>query len=52
MPRGALDRVERELLASPRFDVVYHNEDASVFRLDRAAAPVTNLAPEPRRSLR
>lgn len=35
LPRGSLDRIEDALLASPRFDVVYHDRDASVFRLDR-----------------
>jgi hypothetical protein len=33
LPRGSLDRIERALLASPRFQVVYHDADASVFRL-------------------
>jgi hypothetical protein len=35
LPRGSLDRIEKALLASPRFDVVYHDEDASVFRSAR-----------------
>jgi hypothetical protein len=33
MPRGSLDRIERALLASPRFRVVYRNRDATVFSL-------------------
>jgi hypothetical protein len=32
LPRGSLDRVEEALLESPRFEVLYHDEDASVFR--------------------
>lgn len=33
MPRGALDRVEKALRASPRFRVAYENRDAVVFTL-------------------
>jgi len=35
LPRGSLSKIERELLASPRFKVVVHNPDAIVFRVDR-----------------
>jgi hypothetical protein len=38
LPRGSLQRVEAKLLASPRFDVVYHDRDATVFRLHRERA--------------
>jgi hypothetical protein len=38
LPRGSLDRIEEALLASPRFEVLYHDEDASVFRSARRAA--------------
>jgi hypothetical protein len=34
-PPGAVDRLERALLASPRFRVVYRNDDATLFRLRR-----------------
>ena len=33
LPPGALDRLERQLLASPKFKVLYHDQDASVFTL-------------------
>ncbi len=36
LPRGALDRIERVLLASSRFTVLYHDVDASVFTVARA----------------
>jgi hypothetical protein len=36
LPRGSLARIEDALLTSPRFETVYHDQDASVFRLDRA----------------
>jgi hypothetical protein len=32
-PPGAVDRLERALLASPRFRVVYRNDDATLLRL-------------------
>jgi hypothetical protein len=35
LPRGSLARVEDALLTSPRFETVYHDRDASVFRLAR-----------------
>jgi hypothetical protein len=35
LPRGSLARVEDTLLSSPRFETVYHDRDASVFRLRR-----------------
>jgi hypothetical protein len=34
-PPGAVDRLKRALLASPRFRVVYRNDDATLFRLRR-----------------
>jgi hypothetical protein len=34
-PPGAVDRLERALLASPKFGVVYRNDDATLFRLRR-----------------
>jgi O-antigen/teichoic acid export membrane protein len=33
LPRGSLDRIERALLASPHFRVVFRNRDATVFSL-------------------
>jgi hypothetical protein len=33
LPRGSLGRIERALLASPKFEVVYHDKDASLFKL-------------------
>jgi hypothetical protein len=33
LPRGSLDRIEAALLKSPRFDVVYHDRDATLFRV-------------------
>ncbi len=35
LPRGSLARVERAVLASPRFVVVYHSDDATVVRVKR-----------------
>ncbi len=35
---GALETVIAKLIASPRFDLVYSNRDAKIFRLSRAAA--------------
>ena len=43
MPRGSLARIERTLLAHPRFKVVVHNRDAVVFRVDR---PVAKTGPK------
>jgi hypothetical protein len=37
LPRGSLTRIENALLASPRFEVVYHDRDATLFTLKRAA---------------
>ena len=34
-PKGALDRIESALLASPQFEVLYHDRDASVFTVGR-----------------
>jgi hypothetical protein len=34
-PRGAVERLEQALLASPRFRVVYRNDDATLLRLRR-----------------
>lgn len=34
-PRGTLDRIERVLLGSPRFTVLYHDADASVLTVAR-----------------
>lgn len=39
LPRGSLDRIERALLASRQFQVVYHDADASVFRLRHHYSP-------------
>ncbi len=39
LPKGSLDRIERALLASPRFQTVYHDADASVFRLRHTGSP-------------
>jgi hypothetical protein len=36
-PKGALDRVERTLLGSPFFQVVWHDRDASVLTVARGA---------------
>ena len=36
LPSGALDRLERQLLASPKFRTLYHDKDASVFTLTGA----------------
>ena len=36
LPRGALNRVERALLASHRFDVLYHDDDALLVTVDRS----------------
>jgi hypothetical protein len=33
LPRGSLGRIEKALLASPKFEVVYHDKDASLFKL-------------------
>ncbi len=35
LPRGSLGRLEAALLASPKFQVVYHDRDATVFRVHR-----------------
>ncbi len=35
LPRGALARIERDLLASPRFVVLYHDADATAFTVAR-----------------
>jgi hypothetical protein len=39
LPRGSLAKIEAALLASPRFQVVYHDEDASLFRVHRDDIP-------------
>jgi hypothetical protein len=36
LPRGALARVEAAVLASPRFQVLYHDKDATLVRVKRA----------------
>jgi hypothetical protein len=33
LPKGALSEIESVLLASPRFDAVFRNRDATVFKL-------------------
>jgi hypothetical protein len=38
LPPGSLDRIERALLASPRFEAVFRNRDATVFTLARSTA--------------
>jgi hypothetical protein len=38
LPKGALDRIENELLASPFFQVVWHDRDASVLTVARGTA--------------
>ncbi len=40
LPAGALDRIERALLASSRFVVLYHDADASAFTVVRLTASV------------
>ena len=40
LPSGALDRIERALLASSRFVVLYHDADASAFTVARLTASV------------
>jgi O-antigen/teichoic acid export membrane protein len=37
MAKGSLQRIERALLASDRFDVLYHDDDAIVLTVPRAA---------------
>lgn len=37
LPKGSLGRIERILLASPRFTVLYHDADATVFTVARLA---------------
>ena len=37
LPPGALDRLEQALMASPRFRVLYANDDAMIFALAHAA---------------
>jgi hypothetical protein len=39
MPRGSLDRIERALLASPRFEAVVRNSDATVFTTAAGGTP-------------
>ncbi len=40
MPAGSLDAIEATLLASPRFETVFHTDDATVFTLaQREVAP-------------
>jgi hypothetical protein len=39
LPKGALDRIENALLASPFFKVVWHDRDASVLTVARGAEP-------------
>jgi hypothetical protein len=36
-PRGSLDRVERAVMRSPDFDLVYRNRDARIFKLSKNA---------------
>jgi hypothetical protein len=37
MPKGSLQRIERSLLRSDRFDVLYHDDDAIVLTVPRTA---------------
>jgi hypothetical protein len=39
LPHGSLEKIERALLASPKFQVVYHDADASLFRLSSDNRP-------------
>lgn len=42
LPRGSLARIEAAVLASPRFEVLYHDQDATLVRVNRnrkAATP-------------
>jgi O-antigen/teichoic acid export membrane protein len=39
MRRGELQRIEQKLLASDRFDVLYHDKDAVVLTVPRTATP-------------
>lgn len=36
LPRGSLQRIEDAVLASPRFEILYHDEDATLVRFDRS----------------
>ena len=33
LPRRSIERIESELRASPRFEIVYENDDAVIFEL-------------------
>jgi hypothetical protein len=44
LPRGSLDRIEDALLGSPRFEVLYHDDDASVFQIARELEPPARRA--------
>ena len=49
LPRGSLSRIEKALLASPKFKVVVHNRDAVVFRVARPQVGATSpTAPKAR----
>lgn len=47
LPRGSLQRIEDAVLASPRFDVVFHDRDATLVRVARPgpAGPEGPTAP-------
>jgi hypothetical protein len=42
LPRGDLERIERLLVASDRFDVLYRDKDAVVLTVPRTEPAVTN----------
>ncbi len=44
LPKGSLDRIERALLASPRFHLAYATRDAVIFTLDGAAMDMGSWA--------
>jgi hypothetical protein len=39
LPRGSLEKIEKALIASPKFQVVYHDKDATLFRVHRDDIP-------------
>lgn len=43
LPRGSLTRIEKALMASPKFEVVYHDKNATLFTVPR---PAPAMAPQ------
>ena len=39
LPHGSLEKIEKALLASPKFQAVYHDADASLFRFRGDSSP-------------